>query len=871
MDKKTVSPNAYMLLALLISKGLVTLSNINESKITDTATKTKNERIADKVKKLVDNKTTTKTTRREIQSVLSNIDARYPELKEFESDSQEAKNLTAIAGINAPTSISIPATTPVQLPQEIVTGMQNEIFTRRQQTAELNEALNTKERASAIQKGKTKAAKERLADEKAIGVARESLIDELNNDLEALQLELEIKRKEADEYKRNTQQLEEQVNVLLREGKTEAKKALEKEIERRLKQSKKQAVEYKKIEAQQKKIEQKITESSQQTQQVVRDSAEQTQTVILSRIDRMRNEIKGMGLSNTLTRNVERQPIIPEQRGVSGLGLTDTQRKQLRQIITRETNSEYAGIVDMIAGNELETTRPADIMRALTGLAISVAVPIPRPILNNLINIAGRAVGFDEWFNNIFVEHKTSDDDVVLTQNNKVTSLNVIQNQMPTQLKESEKEKEGKHDKPPPAIAAPDQNLKQQRRQQLKDSKGRYVKKTSIPAIGQVLTDMRDNGPVVNTQLGGALGGAAAYAITGSVASAVTGASIGGLVGALSPAISRIGEALAEQLPDTIPTTTGIQREVKRQVKFTTPEIGYKTEEETIAELTKKMSQLAVELKSTTDPNKRETITNQMDYFTAYIDMIRENGLSPYDQKRRTIRGELRPTTDEEKALVPFNEAEERTTYDKKKALAVAGAVGSAVVAAGVERSGMFKERPIEVPSIVYGQQQGKEFDTTMPNMARGLLRPKFIMPDADILQPSNQELAADALEFAMFDFVEPSSEGAEGTNQTNILKAFQKENENIRYRGAGVVVNSLFGNDANDLTTQQITKMFLWPTIPPMVFTEIQQNLSEYEVNQYDVNNEITGIEFFSPYNNFTNVNPGLGENMSMLFDVVP
>jgi len=230
-----------------------------------------------------------------------------------------------------------------------------------------------------------------------------------------------------------------------------------------------------------------------------------------------------------------------------------------------------------------------------------------------------------------------------------------------------------------------------------------------------------------------------------------------------------------------------------------------------------------------------------------------------------------RRTTDDEKALVPFNEAEERTTYDKNKALAVAGAVGSAVVAAGVERSGMFKERPIEVPSTIYNQQQGKEFDTAMPNMARGLLRPKFIMPNADILQPSNQELAADALEFAMFDFVEPSSEGAEGTNQTNILKAFQQENENIRYRGAGVVVNSLFNNDANDLTTQQITKMFLGPELPPMIFSEIQQNLSEYEVNQFDVNNELTGIEFFSPYNNFTNVNPGLNENMSMLFDVVP
>jgi len=225
-----------------------------------------------------------------------------------------------------------------------------------------------------------------------------------------------------------------------------------------------------------------------------------------------------------------------------------------------------------------------------------------------------------------------------------------------------------------------------------------------------------------------------------------------------------------------------------------------------------------------------------------------------------------------EKAIVPFE--------DMKKTAAIAGGIVAATVGAGalslanretLKNAFIPTERPIELPAGIYNQQQGKEFDTAMPNMARGLLRPKFIMPDADILQPSNQELAADALEFAMFDFVEPSSEGAEGTNQTNILKAFQKENENIRYRGAGVVVNSLFNNDANDLTREQITKMFLGPELPPMIFSEIQQNLSEYEVNSFDVNNERTGVEFFSPYNNFTDVNPGLNENISLLFDVVP
>jgi hypothetical protein len=206
MDKETVKPpitaNAYMLLALLISKGLVSLTNIDVSEIKATAKKTKDEKIADKLKKLVDNKTTPKNERKEIKAVLSNIDTRYPELKDFDNDSQEAKNLTAIAGINAPKMISVPSNTPVTLPQELATNMQNEIFTGRRETTRLA-------KSNTIQKGKKKRAEESLKDERAIVATRDSLIGELNNNVEALQLELEIKRKEADEYKRNTQQLQE--------------------------------------------------------------------------------------------------------------------------------------------------------------------------------------------------------------------------------------------------------------------------------------------------------------------------------------------------------------------------------------------------------------------------------------------------------------------------------------------------------------------------------------------------------------------------------------------------------------------------------------------------------------------------------------
>jgi len=605
-------------------------------------------------------------------------------------------------------------------------------------------------------------------------------------------------------------------------------------------------------------------------------------------------------------RGTQRELIQPREykydEGRTGLGLNPAQRKKLKAIVAKETRAEIADAVDMIAGDEINAT-PSQIMTALTGIALSVAIPIPSPVLGAILDRLSRETGFDAWFNSMFEDSRISDsNNRILTQRATVTSLEQIEEAQPrispidaktetietkapfdfeqaiiNEVRNIERgPSEGKQDAGPGSI---DLIGKADQKQQ-RDNRGRFIKK------------------IADTQAGAVLGGAATYAITGSVASAVTGAGVGGLVGALSPAISRIGEALAERLPDTIPTTTGIQRAVQRQITTDTKDVNIPiptlsrrganpqelaTYENEINELNMRYNELMDNEEYVNRQmviNSRANLpvgvlTNQARRISREIRENRDRLLQIEAEVERGPRARIdidrkgvgipipRRTTDEEKALVPFNEAEERTTYDKKKALAVAGAVGSAVVAAGVEQSGMFKERPIEVPTEIFSQQQ----DQT----ARGLLRPKFIMPSADILQPSNQELAADALEFAMFDFVEPSSEGAEGTNQTNILKAFQKENENIRYRNAGVVVNSLFGNDANDLTTQQITKMFLGPELPPLIFSEIQQNLSEYEVSSFDVNNELTGIEFFSPYNNFTNVNPGLGENMSMLFDVVP
>jgi len=896
MSKSTFS-NAAGLLAILIARGIINYKNLipsqqerdelNEMK-EGKRTKAIKAKITNAIKKVKGQEEPEGIT--QLRETLTQINNRYPRVPADIND-DVIKNISSVVATYSPLAARIEGdiTDPyVTLPQPIAQRMQEEILQRRgQEVKQLTEQKKLKTRL------KTK--KTKLESEKQLTLTQ---------------------TQRGDRYKQQSQELQEekrQLELKIADNET-ALKLLRQENSRMVEEQKqKQSAEIKKAltlnRAKITKMAKTVGQQQEELKQLTITENAQTRDVVIQTGQDIQRQIAE--LPRTI-RGTQREIIQPREykydEGRTGLGLNPAQRKKLKAIVAKETRPEIAEAVDMIAGDEIKAN-PSQIMTALTGLALSVAIPIPSPVLSAMLDMASRETGFDAWFNSMFAQNRITDsNNFVLTQNANVNSLQQVEQAMPGTGVEAKIEtqsdtfnfeqaviyevrniergpSEGKHDAGPGSI---DLGGKADKKQQ-RDNRGRFIKK------------------IADTQAGAVLGGAATYAITGSVASAVTGAGVGGLVGALSPAISRIGEALAERLPDTIPTTTGIQRAVQRQITTDTKDVNIPipkvarrpaNEQETAItynrldeldneynDLRNRQRRLEADMMSNVNSGVSNTQLGLTQLARSTSQQIRENRDTALrlqdDIDNARLRVDInrvgvgipipRRTTDDEKALVPFNEAEERTTYDKKKALAVAGAVGSAVVAAGVERSGMFKERPIEVPATIYNQQQGKEFDTAMPNMARGLLRPKFIMPDADILQPSNQELAADALEFAMFDFVEPSSEGAEGTNQTNILKAFQKENENIRYRGAGVVVNSLFGNDANDLTTQQINKMFLGSDIPPMIFSEIQQNLSEYEVNQFDVNNEITGIEFFSPYNNFTNVNPGLGENNFMLFDVVP
>lgn len=583
----------------------------------------------------------------------------------------------------------------------------------------------------------------------------------------------------------------------------------------------------------------------------------------------MRELINNLNLPKTES-GEQREQIIPEGKvnqelKLSGIGMTIKQRQDLKKIVTRqmgEKGAQYAEIVDKIAGESITTQSANDILIALISLGLSSAVPIAGPVMNNLLSMASRASGFGSWFDELFNRYYIGND--VITTNRPGVSLKNVESNMLAieterdKTKDVEKHSEEKHSKEKHSDEkgkiGTSLDLQQQRVEQSEVARRQDFTIAKKKANLQRDTNGRFKS---NNVLNGAIAGATLGVIGGgSATSAVMIGSAGAVAGLLAPPI---GKALSEEMPKIV------EQVKKRRGR---PKLVTNTDE------AKKELEQTKQNNANTIRSTMEGISKDDAGYKDTLAMATESADKLFPIKAAETKYiEAKKELDEnEKAIVPFE--------DMKKPAAIAGGIVASTVGAGalslanretLKNAFIPTERPIELPTGIYSQQQGKEFDTAMPNMARGMLRPKFIMPDADILQPSNQELAADALEFAMFDFVEPSSEGAEGTNQTNILKAFQKENENIRFRGAGVVVSSIFGNDANNLTPQQIAKMFLGPELPPLIFSEIQQNLSEYEVNQFDVNNELTGIEFFSPYDQFTDNNPGLNENMSMLFDIVP
>lgn len=245
-----------------------------------------------------------------------------------------------------------------------------------------------------------------------------------------------------------------------------------------------------------------------------------------------------------------------------------------------------------------------------------------------------------------------------------------------------------------------------------------------------------------------------------------------------------------------------------------------------------------------------------------------------YDGSRPTRASRIRELIERSKRVVKDNE---KNIITGGSALAGATAIGAGIAGAFSKQQPRIKENP-----LIFKQEQTTQGDgETNVERGAGKLKPKFIVPSANIFNKTEQEQYVDDIEFAMFDFVQ--DEGGNDPYGTNPLLRDQHITDGLRYQRAGVNVYSLYGANLPDnpknMPLKKMQEMFLGENrLPEMKFLfsnefEAQEfNQSEFEVDEYDVNNERTAIEAYSPYANFTN-NQLLDQfyDTSVLYGVVP
>jgi hypothetical protein len=123
----------------------------------------------------------------------------------------------------------------------------------------------------------------------------------------------------------------------------------------------------------------------------------------------------------------------------------------------------------------------------------------------------------------------------------------------------------------------------------------------------------------------------------------------------------------------------------------------------------------------------------------------------------------------------------------------VVGGLGAGVYAGYVAGSKMaqVQEVPVEIPDQVVAQEEPLKSGS-----GKGTLRPRFIIPTADILNKTDKEIQADLDEFSAFDYVIPSSEGTEGNISNNPLKRQAYIQNELILNGGGVDIPSQWGEE---------------------------------------------------------------------------
>jgi hypothetical protein len=221
----------------------------------------------------------------------------------------------------------------------------------------------------------------------------------------------------------------------------------------------------------------------------------------------------------------------------------------------------------------------------------------------------------------------------------------------------------------------------------------------------------------------------------------------------------------------------------------------------------------------------------------------------------------------------------------RKQAKLIATGVGAgAGLATGMSGAGQgvvsgagITETKINVDADVLKSTQAQESQEVGKNKQ---WQPKIIAPTPAILDKPPQEMYAEDLEATLFDYVVPTSEGANGTIMTNQLKKNQYMNEQFRYYKSGVFIPAKLWEQMNtnqNMTTQKLDTLALGEkpliALPDMEFMP-QNNEETFETVarfQYP-NQENTSIEFLSPYANFSNTDNYWATNpQSVLYTINP
>ena len=194
--------------------------------------------------------------------------------------------------------------------------------------------------------------------------------------------------------------------------------------------------------------------------------------------------------------------------------------------------------------------------------------------------------------------------------------------------------------------------------------------------------------------------------------------------------------------------------------------------------------------------------------------------------------------------------------YSMIPAAAVGAGVGYAGLGSSMSGAGI-TEKKIMVDADVLAETQAKEEQDIGKNKHWA---PKQIAPNPAILDEPTQEKYAEDLETTLFDYIIPTSEGADGTIMTNQLKKNQYMNEQLRYTGTGVYIpKELWGQILND-NPATIKNLALGskPLIPTIDMEFIPQDNEDTWNNvaklQY-VNKENTSVGLLDPYRNFSDV----------------